>query len=259
MRFARYVALGDSTTEGLDDPDGEGGYRGWADRLAGMLARGQGGPVAYANLAVRGRTARHIREEQLGAALALKPDLATVVAGMNDLLRGNYDPRVVAGEVGEMQRALIAAGCHVVSVTIPDLSHRLAIGPFSRMLSRRTRSLNAAMREITRETGAQLVDLGSYELARDPRLWSRDRLHLNPDGHGRQAAALAHALAIPGSDASWLDPLPEQPPATLSARVAEQLAWGRDYFAPWAWRRLRGITLGDGRTAKRPAYVTIAA
>jgi len=37
-RFERYVALGDSTTEGLEDPDGRGGYRGWADRLAERVA-----------------------------------------------------------------------------------------------------------------------------------------------------------------------------------------------------------------------------
>ncbi|MCW3813923.1 hypothetical protein ONA91_05570 [Micromonospora sp. DR5-3] len=46
MLWRRYVAIGDSTTEGLDDPDGAGGYRGWADRFALALARAQGG-LAY--------------------------------------------------------------------------------------------------------------------------------------------------------------------------------------------------------------------
>ena len=61
-RFERYVALGDSSTEGLDDPDGRGGYRGWADRLAERIAAHQGG-LAYANLGVRGRCAREVRAE----------------------------------------------------------------------------------------------------------------------------------------------------------------------------------------------------
>lgn len=254
--FTRYVAIGDSTTEGLDDPDGEGGYRGWADRLAEMLARGQGAPVAYANLAVRGKAAHEIRATQLDAALALEPELATVVAGMNDLLRGGFDAREVAGEIGAMQAALIAIGCHVVTVTIPDLSHRLAVGPFSRLLSRRTAALNVAIRAL--DHGAQLVDLGANPLARDPRLWSRDRLHLNSDGHARNAAALAHALGVI-TDETWNTPLPDEDPPSLAARVREQLAWGRDYFAPWAWRRLRGVTLGDGRSAKRPTYAVIPA
>ena len=41
--FARYVALGDSSTEGLDDPlvGRPGRYRGWADRLATLVAAAQ--------------------------------------------------------------------------------------------------------------------------------------------------------------------------------------------------------------------------
>jgi lysophospholipase L1-like esterase len=90
--FERYVALGDSTAEGLDDPDGRGGYRGWADRLAERIAAGQG-RLLYANLAVRGRNTRRVLEEQLGLALAMRPDLALVVAGTNDLLRPRFDAR----------------------------------------------------------------------------------------------------------------------------------------------------------------------
>ena len=85
-RFDRYVAIGDSTAEGLDDPDGRGGYRGWADRLAERIARDQGG-LLYANLALRGRRTREVLDEQLEKALAMRPDLALVVAGTNDLLR----------------------------------------------------------------------------------------------------------------------------------------------------------------------------
>jgi hypothetical protein len=40
--FHRYVAIGDSSTEGLVDPDGAGGYRGWADRLAQLIAQSPG-------------------------------------------------------------------------------------------------------------------------------------------------------------------------------------------------------------------------
>ena len=134
-RFARYVALGDSSTEGLDDPDGVGGYRGWADRLAEAVAAHQG-EVAYANLAVRGRIARQIRAEQLDAAVALHPDLATVVAGMNDLLRARFDPRAVAAEVEAMQRALVDRGAVVLTLTLPDISRHLAIAPVARLISR---------------------------------------------------------------------------------------------------------------------------
>ncbi len=38
MGYLRYVAVGDSQTEGLLDGDEHTGYRGWADRLAELLA-----------------------------------------------------------------------------------------------------------------------------------------------------------------------------------------------------------------------------
>lgn len=86
-----YVALGDSQTEGVGDGDDVTGLRGWADRLAEHMARHNPGLV-YANLAVRGRLAGQAHAEQLAPALALRPDVATVVAGVNDLLRPASTP-----------------------------------------------------------------------------------------------------------------------------------------------------------------------
>ena len=89
--FARYVAIGDSSTEGLDDPDGKGGYHGWANRLAARVAASQTSPLLYANLAIRGRSTRRIRDEQLEPALALRPDLVTLFTGTNDVVKRRFD------------------------------------------------------------------------------------------------------------------------------------------------------------------------
>ena len=107
LRFERYIAIGDSSTEGLEDPDGASGYRGWANRLAERVAQAQGG-LLYANLGVRGKRSREIREEQLGPALAMKPDLATVFAGSNDLLKRSFDPGKLRAELRCMMAALVA-------------------------------------------------------------------------------------------------------------------------------------------------------
>ena len=255
-RFDRYVALGDSSTEGLDDPDDAGGYRGWANRLAEHLAAAQGS-VAYANLAVRGRCARQIKDEQLGPALTLAPDLATVVGGMNDLLRGGFDAGAVAADIGAMQRALVERGVVVISFTLPDIARRLAITPFARLLSIRTRALNDELRRVSAASGAVILDLARYPLASDPRLWSRDRLHANSDGHARIAAGLADTLGRAGADAAWLAPLPHLPPLGWRAQLAEHAAWSRTYLAPWLWRRARGRTTGDLRAPKLPSLTAV--
>jgi lysophospholipase L1-like esterase len=243
-RFERYVAIGDSTTEGLDDRHAGGGYRGWADRLAERLAAAQGS-VLYANLGVSGHGARAIREGQLEAAVAMRPDLAIIVAGMNDLLRRDFVATEVAADVGEIQRVLVSRGALVVSFTIPDASPRMRLAG---ALTRRTTALNAALREVSARSGALLLDLAAYEVASDPRLWSRDRLHANSDGHARIADAVAYHLGLT-TDETWKHPLPPDP-ASRTARLAEDLHWARHYVLPWLWRRVRARS--GHAVAKRP-------
>ncbi len=246
--FARYVALGDSSTEGLDDPDGAGGFRGWSTRLAERIAGGQGG-LLYANLAVRGYTTRQILETQLEPALTMRPDLVTLFSGTNDVVRRRFDAGEVGNDVEVMQRALIGQGATLLTFTLPDLSTMM---PAARWLAPRVDLLNQALREVSARSGAVLVDLASYPVACDPRLWSEDRLHANALGHQRIAAAFSDALGLPGADGSWSDPLPPSPPPSFSARVWSDLRWSGQHLLPWIWRQMKGRSLGDGRSATRP-------
>ncbi|HEX7678016.1 MAG TPA: SGNH/GDSL hydrolase family protein, partial [Thermoanaerobaculia bacterium] len=164
-RFPRYVAIGDSTVEGLDDPDGRGGYRGWADRLAQKLAAEQGS-VLYANLAMRGRTTRQIRREQLEAAVAMQPDLVAVVSGTNDLLRPRFDPDALRDDVETMQDALAGTGATVITFTLPDLGD---IMPLARMVRGRLLRMNDIIRAAAARSGTIVCDFAAYPVASDPR------------------------------------------------------------------------------------------
>jgi lysophospholipase L1-like esterase len=247
-RFERYVAIGDSTVEGLDDPDGRGGYRGWANRLAERIARDQGG-LLYANLAVRGRKSREVLEQQLEPALAMKPDLAIVVSGTNDILRPRFDAEETARDLEQMQRAFIESGATVVSFTLPDLT---PVMPLARPLRARIRQFAAELVAAGQRSGARVIDFTAHPVASDPRLWSEDRLHANSLGHARIAEALAEALALPGTSREWAEALPALPPRGISASLAPELRWGRHYLLPWLWRHARGRSSGDGCRAKRP-------
>lgn len=247
-RFERYVALGDSSTEGLDDPDGRGGFRGWANRLAEQVAAAHG-PLLYANLGVRGRTTREIRDEQLAPALAMGPDLATLFSGTNDVIARRFDAAAFGVDARAMQSALIAAGATLLTFTLPDLT---PVMPLARVLAARVARLNATLRAVSRDTGAVLVDLAAYRVAGDWRLWSEDRLHANAVGHARIAAALAEALGLPGTDDAWSRPLPGSVRRGPVPRIKAEMAWVGRHAVPWAWRHLRGRSSGDGRAAKRP-------
>ncbi|WP_418961052.1 SGNH/GDSL hydrolase family protein [Streptomyces tritici] len=251
--YRRYVALGDSQSEGVGDGDDVAGLRGFADRLAERLDAVAPG-VRYANLAVRGRLAGQVRAEQLGPALALRPDLATVVAGVNDLLRPRFDAAEVAGHLEEMFAALRSAGADVATVTFPDIAR---ITPLARPLAPRVHELNHRIREAARRHGVVVAETAHHPVTTDPRLWADDRLHAAPLGHDRIAAALAHALELPGSDDSWTRPLPPATvPGGLRAAAAE-LGWAAGFLGPWLVRRLRGRSSGDGRTAKRPELLPL--
>ena len=252
-RFERYVAIGDSSTEGLDDPDGRGGYRGWANRLAERVAATQGS-LLYANLGIRGRRTRQILEEQLDRAAAMRPDLATLFSGTNDVIARRFDCEAVARDIERMQRTLIGGGATLLTFTLPDLGPVL---PLARRLAPRVLALNAALREVSARTGAILVDFAAHPVASDSRLWSDDRLHANALGHERIASALAHALGLPGTDAAWAEALPERPAPRFGERFSAEIDWGRRHLLPWAWRHLWGKSSGDGRVPKRPELTAV--
>jgi len=253
VRFQRYVAIGDSSTEGLDDSDGFGGYRGWSQRLAERIAAVQGG-LLYANLAVRGRTTRQIRDQQLEPAIAMQPDLATVFSGTNDVLAWRFDLASVAVDMEHMQSALIGSGATVLTFTLPDLSPIL---PLARPLAPRIRAMNDALRSAVRRTGAILVDFAAHPVATDPRLWSDDRIHANAWGHQRIADALAHALRLPGASEAWKEPLQTAPKKSPAERWRAELAWACRHLGPWMVRGLFTPNTGRERAPKRPKLTPI--
>lgn len=250
--FTRFVALGDSQTEGIGDPDGNGGHRGWADRLAATLAVDNPG-LRYANLAVRGRRAGQIRAEQLAPALALAPDLVAVLAGMNDVIRPRFDQAAVLADIEAMFVALKSSGAHVITFTFPDIG---SVAPVVRPLSGRVRAMNIQLRSLAAHHGVTLIDFEPIPATTHPHAWAEDRLHLSPLGHALVADAVAETLALSGADPTWRQPLP---PRTRDSRtaLADELRWARQYLVPWVGRRLRGESSGDGIAPKRPALTPV--
>ncbi len=241
----RYVAIGDSQTEGLHDYHRDGLPRGWADRFAECLSATHP-ELLYANLAVRGKRTREVRHEQLGVALSLSPDLATVVSGVNDVVRPNADVDGVASDIEAMYAELTASGCLVMGCTFP-----LPRTGLTRKVAPRLQALNSAIRDAAERQSVHLVELEDIEQASDLRLWSADRIHLNPDGHQRLAAAF-NAIFRGNANDKWMEPLPPAPVATSARQAASEAMWIARFLFPKVIRMLRGRSSGDGRTAKRP-------
>ena len=251
-RWRRYVALGDSITEGLCDtsrmPVGE--FRGWADRLAQLLAHARpgDGELRFANLAVRSRRVRDLMQEQLPRALELRPDLVSILMGANDLVGHRGDPVALAAEVEAAVRALRATGADVLLVT-PFLPRRAT----ARLFARRFAAFATELRRIAQTHGAALLDVEALPAIGDLEMWADDKVHLRSRGHRLLAYRAADALGVPDAEAlGGLD-------AALHADddVPAPAGWLTRDALPWLWRRVRGRTAGDGLVAKHDGYVVI--
>lgn len=251
--ISRFVALGDSFTEGLEDEPGpDRRHRGWADRVAAALAVEQG-RVRYANLAVRGRLLDQVVAEQLPVALELAPDLVSFHAGPNDVLRPRADVPAILERYDAAVGTLRAAGVRTLLFTVIE---RTGTGRTADRLGSRFAGFNAGVRATAARHGAILVDVAAVPALRDRRLWDSDRLHLAPEGHARVAAAVLEALGGPAGT-WWRTELPGSPRATRRVALAADVRWVRVHLLPWVGRRLRGVSSGDGMNAKHATLVDV--
>lgn len=248
--WRRYVALGDSLTEGLQDLDAAGNPVGWADRLAQHLADRADADVGYANLAIRGRLLAAILAEQVEPALDLEPDLVSLWGGGNDMLRPDADPDAMAAAVEEAVVRFRKSGADVLLGLGVDAKD----SPIVRLSRNRTAIYNIHLVGIAARHGAHLVDAWNMRSLRDWRMWHEDRLHLNALGHERLAQAALFGLGLEPDLPDWDAPLPLLPRMTPREQLDWNLAWGRDHLAPWLGRRIRRTSSGAGRTAKQPTY-----
>lgn len=255
MAWRSFVAVGDSFTEGLDDPDPETGiFRGWADLVATRLAV-EAPDFQYANLAVRGRLFDSVVDEQVPPTLRMAPDVVSFAAGGNDALRRGFQPDLLLPRFQHVVGTLRAAGSEVIVFRFADVTRRL---PGQRLILPRMTMMNDAVSEARDRHGALVVDLWGDDEFLNPALWSLDRLHMNAIGHRRVAAHVLAALGI-DPEMTWLDAPAYPAPLSWTAARAADARWTRNHLAPWVKRRLTGRSSGDHVMPKRPTLSPFAA
>jgi lysophospholipase L1-like esterase len=249
MASVRYVAIGDSFTEGVGDDLPDGRVRGWADLVAQGWADGRGEPIEYANLAIRGRLVWPIVHEQLEPALALKPTHLSFNGGGNDMLRPRTSIAHVVAAFDHVLRRCDEEGVQLIVLSGANPSAQL---PMARMIQRRGDLLSAAVvaRLQARQDVIRALNWPDRELS-TPGYWSEDRLHMNARGHHRVAARVLTALGVEPPSSWWsLPTLPERAPLRSSA-------YYREHVGPWVRRRLTRTSSGDGRDPKFATWAPV--
>jgi lysophospholipase L1-like esterase len=251
MKYKRLIVCGDSYSEGMSYEITNGHYRGWADSVADVMEKEEPA-FTYVNLAVRGKLLKQVIDDQLPVAIGYVTGPETLLsfhAGANDALRPGYKPEVAQALYAEGVRRAAKTGATLMLFTVLERTGNTGRG--SDVWAARFSEFNKIVRTVGAEVGAIIVDANNESFFSDNRFLAFDRLHLNAEGHNRVAQALLEKLGYQ-FDPSWRIPLPPaQPTPWIKKRLISAL-WFFTFALPWIWRRLRGKSSGDGRSAKYP-------
>ena len=255
MQYTRFLVLGDSFSEGMSDEIINGNYRGWADRVADVLAQ-QSPDFKYANFAIRGKLVKQVLDDQLPLALPLIEGPQTLVsfhAGANDALRPNFDRNVVRTAYVMAVTQLVQTGATVMLFTVLEKNGNG--GKASAMWEERMSSFNSIVREVADKFNLLVMDASIDPESSNPNLLAFDRLHLNPTGHYRVAQAVLEKIGAP-FDITWKESVINSTKKPRIIRKVLTVWWFISFALPWVWRRIRGRSSGDGRSGKYTSLTT---
>jgi lysophospholipase L1-like esterase len=186
-----YVALGDSTVEGIGASTAAASYVGRLhDRLRAVYPQAR-----TTNLGVAGATSADVVAGQLERAIALAPDLVTLSIGPNDIT-GRVSVRDYERHVDTIFTRLRKETTAVVVVNLlPDLAvtPRFRNDPARATVGRLSIEFNEALARRAREHGVEIVDLygpSRAEVMARPELIASDGYHPSDLGYARWAELL---------------------------------------------------------------------
>ena len=236
-------------TEGMCDEIIDGNYRGWADRVADTLSKGNPN-FSYANLAIRGKLLHQVIDDQIPEASKFITGPETLVsfhAGANDVLRPNYQAADAFAKYERGISDLAKTNATIIVFTVVDRVE--GNGKTAQLWHERFSAFNVNVREVAHKFGAVIIESDDAKWLADLRFLAKDRLHLNADGHWRLSQAVLEKLGK-DFDPAWKIPLAPAVEKSKLRKQIENLLWIIAFVIPWIWRRLRGRSSGDGRRAK---------
>lgn len=252
--YVRFVALGDSASCGVGDPT-PGGWRGWARILADAIAIDH--HVSFCKLAVPGATVADVRRKQLSEALDHRPVIASLVVGLNDVMRSTWDPEQIREDLLHCAGELARQGALVITVRYHDHTRVLGLPALlARPLRRRIQTLNEIYDEVHEQYGAVRLDLAADPTIYARDLWAADRLHPSELGHRRLASLVGQLIADEGLEFG----LPTMTCTSERPKLRETARTMVVEVAPWIGRRVRDLApwaahqaVERARGALRPA------
>ncbi|PEX38459.1 lipase [Bacillus cereus] len=191
--WKRFIAIGDSFTEGIGDEVEGIALKSWVDHFVQLYVN----DIEYVNFAKRGLVTKEIRSQQLEKALAFKPDLVSLIAGANDVLKGRWNLQTYKNDMEFMIDKLSKTGADIMIANLPDFTVRL---PFAsekkQVIKEQLLEANDVIRSLSKEYKLHHVDFWSHQLVNDNTLWSTDLIHPNSKGYVKVAELIFNSLPV---------------------------------------------------------------
>lgn len=191
--WKRFVAIGDSFTEGIGDEVEGITLKSWVDHFVQLCVN----DIEYVNFAKRGLVTKEIRLQQLEKALTFKPDLVSLIAGANDVLKGRWNHQAYKNEMEFMIDKLSKTDADIIIANLPDFTVRL---PFSsekkQVIQEQLLEANDVIRSLSREYKLHHIDFWNHQLVNDNTLWSTDLIHPNSKGYVKVAELIFNSLPV---------------------------------------------------------------
>ncbi|WP_144611390.1 SGNH/GDSL hydrolase family protein [Bacillus cereus] len=191
--WKRFVSIGDSFTEGIGDEVEGIALKSWVDHFVQLCVN----DIEYANFAKRGLVTKEIRSQQLEKALTFNPDLVSIIAGANDVLKGRWNQQAYKKDMEFMIDTLSKTDADIIIASLPDFTVRL---PFSsekkQMLKEQLLEANEVILSLSREYKLHYVDFWKNPLVNDNSLWSTDLIHPNSKGYVKVAELIHSSLPV---------------------------------------------------------------
>ncbi|OWW11939.1 lipase [Bacillus sp. MB353a] len=191
--WKRFVAIGDSFTEGIGDEVEGIALKSWVDHFVQLCVN----DIEYANFAKRGLVTKEIRSQQLEKALTFNPDLVSLIAGANDVLKGRWNHYAYKEDMKCMIDTLSKTGADIMIANLPDFTVRL---PFStekkQVLKEQLLEVNEVILSLSREYKLHHIDFWNHHVVNDNTLWSKDFIHPNSKGYVKVAELIFSSLPV---------------------------------------------------------------
>ncbi len=175
-QLIKYVTLGDSLTAGVGAPDIKSSY---PYLLSQKLSSKNN--VILVNLAHAGDTSSDVLTNQLPKASFYKPDVVTLLIGVNDI-HNLKSPQEFEKNLKLIAGELKKTGAKIYFLSIPYLgSNKIVFPPYNFILSLRTRQFNGVIKKVAGDFGVNYIDL--YSLRKSANFYSPDQFHPSEEGY----------------------------------------------------------------------------